>query len=80
MMICSKLAEVIGMSCQSLSDDGNIAIIGTPFQFDDGGHIPVFVESDGRTLRFLMMAAWSCICWGVACSWTITARPDFSKA
>lgn len=52
MMICSKLAEVIGMSCQSLSDDGNIAIIGTPFQFDDGGHIPVFVESDGRTLRF----------------------------
>jgi hypothetical protein len=51
-MICTNISEIIGLSCHPLSDDGNVAMIDTPFAFADGDSIPVFVEKAGGKVRF----------------------------
>ena len=51
-MICTHISEIIGLSCHPLSDDGNVAMIDTPFVFADGDNIPVFVEKLGGKVRF----------------------------
>lgn len=51
-MICSSLTETIGFACSPLTEDGSVALITTPFQFDDGEPVPVFVERIGPQLRF----------------------------
>jgi hypothetical protein len=51
-MICSKISEMIGFECHPLSDDGNVAMIDTPFVFSDGDGVPVFVEKIAGQVRF----------------------------
>jgi hypothetical protein len=51
-MICNNLSETIGFACCPLTDDGSVALIRTPFQFEDGEAVPVFVERIGPQLRF----------------------------
>lgn len=59
-MICDHLTNLLGFECFPLSEGGEIAIVHTPFQFEDGDALPVFVEvvnghvrffDDGATLR-----------------------------
>jgi hypothetical protein len=51
-MICSSLSETIGFTCHPLNDDGSVAAISTPFRFPDGEPLPVYVERDGKRVRF----------------------------
>jgi hypothetical protein len=51
-MICSSLSETIGIACEPLSDQGDVAMISTPFRFIDGEPVPVFVEKNGSLIRF----------------------------
>lgn len=51
-MICSSLSETIGFTCYPLNDDGSIAAISTPFHFADGEPFPIYVERDGKRVRF----------------------------
>jgi hypothetical protein len=51
-MICSQISTLIGASCHPLSEDGSVAFINTPFTFEDGTGIPVYVEKVGEQIRF----------------------------
>lgn len=51
-MICDHLASLLGISCVPLTDDGNVAMIATPLQFEDGEALPVFVELTNSLVRF----------------------------
>lgn len=51
-MICSQISELLGFTCQPLSDDGSVALIDTPFSFEDGVSVNVFVEKTGSQIRF----------------------------
>lgn len=51
-MICSSISSLIGFTCHPLSEDGSVAMIETPFLFEDGDGIPVFVEKIGKQVRF----------------------------
>lgn len=62
-MICEHLSTLLGFECLPLSEDGNVALIQTPFKFEDGDALPVFVElvdgqvrffDDGATLRHFL--------------------------
>jgi hypothetical protein len=55
-----QLTETLGLSCYPLSNDGSLAMLATPFKFDDRDDIPVFVEKSSGKIRFLMMAEYSC--------------------
>lgn len=59
-MICDQLTTLLGFDCFPLSEDGSVALVQTPFKFEDGDSLPVFVEltegqvrffDDGATLR-----------------------------
>lgn len=51
-MICSQISNLLGVSCHPLNDDGSIALIDTPFAFEDGDMLPVYMESLGGQIRF----------------------------
>lgn len=51
-MICSTIADLLGMQCFPLNDSGSIAMLDTPFSFADGDDFPVFVESSAGQVRF----------------------------
>jgi hypothetical protein len=51
-MICSNFSETIGFTCHPLNDDGSVAAISTPFRFSDGEPFPIYVERDGKRVRF----------------------------
>ena len=51
-MICLQLIETLGLSCYPLSNDGEVAMIATPFKFEDGDEIPVFIEKTAGQVRF----------------------------
>lgn len=51
-MICQQLSLLLGLACHPLNDDGSVVIVETPFKFDDGDHISVYVESVGNQFRF----------------------------
>jgi hypothetical protein len=62
-MICDQLTTLLGFSCFPLSEGGEIALVQTPFKFQDGDALPVFVEvlssqvrffDDGATLRHFL--------------------------
>lgn len=51
-MICSSFSETIGFTCHPLNDDGSVAAISTPFHFADGDPLPIYVEREGKLVRF----------------------------
>lgn len=51
-MICDQLQATLGISCHALNEEGSVAMISTPFTFDDGDGVPVFVESNQTHIRF----------------------------
>lgn len=51
-MICSKISELIGFACHPLDEQGQVALIETPFTFSDGDEVPMFVERVGARMRF----------------------------
>lgn len=51
-MICTQLTSLLGLACHPLDDAGNVAMIETPFCFNDGDAMPVFVEHAGEQVRF----------------------------
>lgn len=51
-MICDQIQELLGMTCYPLNDSGSIAMIATPFTFEDGDGLPVYVEKVGGQVRF----------------------------
>lgn len=51
-MFCDQLTSRIGLQCHSLDDNGSVFLIETPFRFQDGDHIPVYVEVKGNQCRF----------------------------
>ncbi|HLR78537.1 MAG TPA: DUF1828 domain-containing protein [Burkholderiaceae bacterium] len=51
-MICEQLQEHLGLTCHPLNDEGSIAVVSTPFTFDDGDGLPVYVESTPDHIRF----------------------------
>ena len=46
-MICTNIFNLTGIRCHPLNDDGSIAMISTPFTFEDGDPIPVYIERIG---------------------------------
>lgn len=59
-MICAHLSTLLGFDCFPLSEEGSVALVQTPFKFEDGDALPVYVEvvdgqvrffDDGATLR-----------------------------
>lgn len=51
-MICEQLSSLLGFQCTALADGGKVALVSTPFTFDDGDAIPVFVEQVAGQVRF----------------------------
>lgn len=52
-MINPNISELLGLECVLLEEDGSLAAINTPFLFEDGDPIPVYVEEiDGRVRFF----------------------------
>lgn len=51
-MICTQLTSLLGLACHPLDDAGNVVMIETPFCFNDGDAMPVFVEHAGEQVRF----------------------------
>ena len=51
-MVCDQIESLLGMSCYPLNDCGSIAMIATPFTFEDGDGFPVYVEKIGSHVRF----------------------------
>lgn len=51
-MICDQLTSLIGFECCPLTAAGDVALISTPFQFQDGEGIPVYVELANGQVRF----------------------------
>lgn len=51
-MICSNISTLLGIKCHPLNDDGSVAMLETPFQFEDGDSVPVFLERQGSKVRF----------------------------
>lgn len=48
----SNLAELIGVSCEPLDDDDNLAVVDTIIEFADGDTMSVFLELHGDQIRF----------------------------
>lgn len=51
-MICSQLSKLIGIVCHPLNEDGSVAMLETPFVFEDGTPLPIFLEKSGPRIRF----------------------------
>lgn len=51
-MICNSIQEILGLTCFPLNDAGSIAMIATPFTFEDGDGVPVYVEKISGQVRF----------------------------
>lgn len=51
-MLCNHISSLLGIECMPLSDSGDMAYIGSPFRFDDGDALPIYVQSYGERLRF----------------------------
>lgn len=51
-MICEQLTVLLGFDCFPLSEGGEVALVQTPFKFEDGDALPVFVEITEGQIRF----------------------------
>lgn len=48
----SNLADLIGVSCQPLDDDGTLAVADVAIEFADEDRVLVYVEKVGEKIRF----------------------------
>jgi hypothetical protein len=51
-MVCSQISSLLGVACHPLNEDGSVAMLDTPFVFEDGDSVPVFLERAGPQIRF----------------------------
>jgi hypothetical protein len=51
-MNCAAISEMTGYECYPLSEDDTVALIETPFKFEDGDDIPAYVEFGQGFVRF----------------------------
>lgn len=51
-MNSASLSTIIGHVCHVIADDGSLAMIDTPFTFDDGDAIPAYAEFGPGFVRF----------------------------
>jgi hypothetical protein len=51
-MINPNVSELLGFVCHHMDDEGTLAVIDTPFVFEDDDPIPVYVEQVGTKVRF----------------------------
>lgn len=51
-MTCEQLSTLLGFDCLPLCDEGSVALVHTPFKFEDGDALPVFVEAVDGQVRF----------------------------
>jgi hypothetical protein len=51
-MICDHLSSLLGMHCLPLDEAGTVALVETPFRFDDGDAVQIFVQATGNEVRF----------------------------
>ena len=51
-MICHRISELLGLTCHPLTEDGQIAMIDSPFTYPDGDDIPIYIEKLGPQIRF----------------------------
>lgn len=51
-MICDKIQDILGLTCFPLNDEGSLAMISTPFTFEDGDGVPVYIEKVPGHVRF----------------------------
>lgn len=51
-MFCNQLTANLGFACFPLDEEGRVFLIDTPFCFQDGNHIPLYVEVVGKQFRF----------------------------
>ncbi|CAN7464944.1 DUF1828 domain-containing protein [Acidovorax sp. LjRoot38] len=51
-MICHQFSSLLGFECHPLTEDGSVAAISSPFTFEDGDSLPLFVESVNGQVRF----------------------------
>lgn len=47
----SSLADLVGLSCEPLDDDGRLAVVDTVIEFADGDAMAVYVELVGQKIR-----------------------------
>jgi Domain of unknown function DUF1828 len=51
-MLCQNIQQIIGFECLPLDEQGKVARILSPFKFDDGDSIPIYIENVGNKIRF----------------------------
>jgi hypothetical protein len=51
-MINPNISELLGFAYETIEDDGSLAVIGTPFVFEDGDPIVAYVEETDGRIRF----------------------------
>lgn len=51
-MNCAAITEITGCECYPLNEDDTVALIETPFKFEDGDDIPAYVEFGQGFVRF----------------------------
>jgi hypothetical protein len=52
-MINSNISELLGFVCHHLDDAGALALIDSPFVFEDQDPIPIYVQEVDQKIRFL---------------------------
>jgi hypothetical protein len=48
----NDIVAFLGFEYEPAVEDGSIGMINTPFRFEDGDPIPVYVEQEGKRIRF----------------------------
>jgi hypothetical protein len=51
-MINENVSQLLGFEYEPLDDDGSVGLIATPFLFEDGDGVPVYVEESDGKIRF----------------------------
>ena len=51
-MICANISELLGIDCMPVNEECTIARLDSPFAFDDGDGVPIYVEAVNGQIRF----------------------------
>ncbi|OFS87852.1 hypothetical protein HMPREF3144_03125 [Oligella sp. HMSC05A10] len=52
-MICKSFAEMTGFECHPLNEESTVVYVATPFTFEDGDTLPLYVEKIANShIRF----------------------------
>lgn len=51
-MINENISQLLGFEIEPLVDDGSVGMVTTPFLFEDGDEVPVYVEASDGKIRF----------------------------